>query len=108
MSAIVSTNNQSTQQQPNYRLPSDDTLKHIMKIAIVEDRPIMMDYWTLSLDNKVLIGVNGTSGEKLLVKSEEEYTSPISNIYKVNDDFIIKTENSLYVVSASIPNKKIN
>ena len=44
-------------------------------------------------------------GEKLLVKSEEEYTSPISKIYKVETDYIIVTENSIYLVSSDIPNK---
>jgi len=43
-------------------------------------------------DKQVLIGVRD-SGEKLLVKSEEEYTSPVSKIYKVDSEFIIITEN---------------
>ena len=30
----------------NYRLPTDVTLKHAVKISIVEDKPILMDYWT--------------------------------------------------------------
>ena len=37
----------------------------------------MYDYWTSSVDKEVLIGVR-ENGEKLLVKSEDEYTSPIS------------------------------
>ena len=45
--------------------------------------------------------------EKLLVKSEEEYTSPIQKIYKVENDFIIMTENSIYLVSATIPTRRI-
>lgn len=91
----------------NYRVPSDLTLRHSVKIAIVEDKPIMMDYWTLSLDKKVLIGVK-ESGEKLLVKSQEEYTSPISKIFKNDGEYIIKTENSIYVVSSNIPTKRIS
>lgn len=66
----------------------------------------MFDYWTDSLDRKVLIGVRD-NGEKLLVKSEDEYTSPIAKIWKVETEFIIMTENSLYVVSADIPKKRI-
>ena len=31
--------------EPNYRLPSDVTLKHAAKLSIVEDKPIMLDYW---------------------------------------------------------------
>jgi hypothetical protein len=40
----------------NYRLPSDPTLKHAVKLSIVEDKPIMLDYWTPSLDKKALVG----------------------------------------------------
>ena len=91
----------------NYRLPSDVTMKHASKLAIVEDKPIMFDYWTPSLDKEVLIGVR-ENDEKLLVKSEEEYTSPVSKIYKVETEYIIITENSIYVVSADIPTKRVS
>ena len=67
----------------------------------------MMDYWTDSQENKVLIGVR-ESGEKLLVKSEDEYTSPIAKIYKIEGEYIIVTENSLYIVSAEISTRKIS
>lgn len=91
----------------NYKLPSGTTLQHCAKLSIVEDKPIMFDYWTASCDKDVLIGVRD-SEEKLLVKSEEEYTSPISKIYKVEGEYIIITENSIYVVSAEIPTKRVS
>ena len=91
----------------NYRLPSDVTLQHVCKLAIVEDRPIMMDYWTSSLDKTVIIGVR-ENNEKLLVKSADEYTSPIAKIFKVETEYIIVTENSIYIVSADISNKRIS
>jgi hypothetical protein len=90
----------------NYRLPATTTMEHAFKIAVVEDKPIMLDYWTPSLEKKALIGVRENQ-EKLLVKSEEEYTSPISKIYRVESDFLIVTENSLYIVSGEIPSKRI-
>ena len=90
-----------------YRLPSATTLQHVVKISITEDKPIMLDYWTESLDRKVLIGVKDTQ-EKLLVKNEEEYTSPISKIYKVGKEYIIMTENSIYIVDIEIPTKRIS
>ena len=55
----------------------------------------------------MLIGVK-EDGEKLLVKSEEEYTSPISKIYKVENEYIIVTENSIYLVSSNIDTKRIS
>ena len=93
--------------QEQYRLPSDVTLKHAAKISMVEDKPIMLDYWTTSLDKKALIGVK-ENGEKLLVKSEDEYTSSISKFYKSGGEYIIITENSVYLVSSDIPTKKIS
>jgi len=90
-----------------YRLPSDVTLQHASKLSIVEDKPIMLDYWTDSLDKKALIGVRDTS-EKLLVKSAEEYTSPIAKFYKSGNDYLIITENSIYIVASDIPTRKIS
>jgi hypothetical protein len=100
-SSVVSANNSS------YRLPSDVTLQHASKLAIVEDKPIMLDYWTASVDKKALVGVR-ESGEKLLVKSAEEYTSPIAKFYKSVTEYIIITENSIYIVSSDIPTRKIS
>ena len=34
----------------NYKLPSNLTLQHSVKLGIVEDKPLMFDYWTHSLD----------------------------------------------------------
>ena len=92
---------------PPLSAPSNQCLQHCVKIAIVDDKPIMLDYWANSQDSKVLIGVRD-NGEKLLEKSEDEYTSPIEKIYKVEGEYIIVTENSLYIVSASISTKRIS
>jgi hypothetical protein len=107
--SLTTTNPASSTQSSNelaFRLPSDATLKHAAKLSIVEDRPIMMDYWTASLENKALIGVK-EAGEKLLVKSESEYTSVISKFYKSSNEYIIITENSIYIVSSEISTRKI-
>ena len=97
--ALVTTN--------GYRLPDATTLQHVSKLAIVDDKPIMFDYWASSLEKSVIIGVRDNQ-EKLLVKSEEEYTSPIAKIYKVATEYIIVTENSIYVVDSSIATKRIS
>jgi len=90
-----------------YRLPNATTLTHAAKLSIVEDKPLLLDYWTSSLEKKALIGVKD-DGEKLLVKSEDEYTSPVSKIFKVQDEYIVMTENSIYIVDVSIPSKRIS
>lgn len=97
----------TVESERQYKSPSNQCLQHGAKLAVVDDKPIMLDYWTDSQDKSVLIGVR-ESGEKLLVKSEDEYTSPIQKIYKVEQEYIIVTENSLYVVSAEIATKRIS
>ena len=98
---------ESENSSSNYRLPGINTLQHAVKIGIVDDKPIMLDYWTGSCDKVVLIGMR-ESGEKLLVKSEDEYTSPIVKIYKVDLDYIIITENSIYIINADVETKRIS
>ena len=91
----------------NYPLPSNATLKNIAKLSIVEDKKVQFDYWVGSCDGSVLIGVRDNE-EKLLVKSEDEYTSPIAKIYQTTGEYIIITENSIYIVSSDIPTKRIS
>jgi hypothetical protein len=89
------------------KLPCELVMKHVCKLSLGNDKPIMLDYWEKSCTNSVSIGVRSTN-EKLLVKNEDEYTSPISKVYKVGEQYIIETENSLYIVSSSIPTKRIS
>tara|TARA_Y100000816_G_scaffold289631_1_gene276488 strand:- start:2700 stop:3011 length:312 start_codon:yes stop_codon:yes gene_type:complete len=91
----------------DYRLPGQNTMNHAVKLAIVEDKPILMDYWVNSLEKKALIGMND-KGEKLLVKSDEEYTSTVAKIFKVGDEYIIMTENSIYLVDNQIQVRRIS
>ena len=114
-SSVVQTNpspapspNSVTTNNTTYRLPCDATLQNATKLSIVEDKPVMFDYWTDSLDKKSLIGVREATNEKLLVKSAEEYTSPISKFYKSMTEYIIITENSIYIVASDIPTRKIS
>jgi|Laugrefbdmm110sn_1035136.scaffolds.fasta_scaffold87630_1 hypothetical protein len=104
---VAKQSNNNNNNNASYRLPSNVCIGHAMKLAIVEDKPIMMDYWTASLDKSVIIGVSENK-DKLLVKSEDEYTSTIAKIYKVETEYIIMTENSIYIVSNDIPTKRIN
>ena len=88
-------------------LPSTKVMTHACKLACSDDKPIMMDYWLDSHNSKVIIGVR-EEGDKMLVRSEQEYTSPISKIFKVAEELIVVTENSIYLVSSKIPTKKIS
>ena len=88
-------------------LPPASIWNQVAKISITEDKPIMLDYWLDSLEKKILIGVKENK-EKLLVKNEEEYTSPIVKIYKMEDVYIICTENSIYLTSTKIETRRIS
>ena len=90
-----------------YTCPSHQCLQHDCKIAITEDKTDMYDYWTSSCDDQVLIGVR-ENNEKLLVKSEEEYTSPILKIFKVETEYIIVTENSIYITHEKVKTRRIS
>tara|TARA_B100001778_G_C18552805_1_gene613917 strand:+ start:695 stop:997 length:303 start_codon:yes stop_codon:yes gene_type:complete len=93
--------------ESNIELPSVNIWKNLARISISEDKPIMLDYWIDSLSKDVSIGVKTETNEKMLVKSAEEYTSPISKIFKIDDCYIICTENSIYLTKNTIPTKKI-
>lgn len=89
-------------------VPSATVLVQAAKVAIDEDRPIYLDYYVDSIQKKCCIGVQ-SSGAKMLVKSDTEYTSSIEKIMRLKEEntWIVLTENSLYVVSGEIPVKKI-
>lgn len=101
----------SENQSQELEIPCENTMKHAMKLSITGDRPIQMDYWYDSCTGNALIGVreleDGTM-EKLLVKSSDEYTSPIVKIFQVESEFIILTINSIYIVKNDIQKKKIS
>lgn len=97
----------SSDTQQISRVPTYACFQHATKVAILEDKPIILDYWTSSLDKSCLIGVR-SNNEKLLVKSEDEYTSPIAKIFKVDTEYIIVTANSVYIVAADISTRRIN
>lgn len=86
-------------------LPSAGVMLRAAQISIDDDRPIMLDYWADSKAKKCCIGVK--EGNKYIVKSEQEYTSNIEDIKKIDGCYIVLTENSLYIVSQDIPVRKI-
>jgi response regulator of citrate/malate metabolism len=85
---------------------SEATLRNACNIAIKEDKPIMLDYYMNSLNGTAVIGVR-EGNEKMLVKSADEYTSTISKTFKCGNEYIVQTENSIYIVSSTIPSRKV-
>jgi hypothetical protein len=89
-------------------LPSAAVLLQAAKFALEQDRAIMLDYYRQTANGTAFLGEDPSTQERILVKSKEEFTSLVKKLYKAGDDFIILTENSLYVVSGKIQKRKVN
>lgn len=97
------------QAQPQVQdpVPSPAVLVQAAKLAIAQDKPIQLDYYVDTVAGKAFMGEDEASKEKMLVKSNEEFTSLIQKVYKVAEDYIVMTENSIYVVSGKIQKRRI-
>ena len=87
--------------------PSVHTLIQAAKMALEYDRPIMLDYY--GSKSKI---VKTKEGDTLLYKSNDEYTSPIGKLFKVDksqkgnlSDLIAMSENSIYLVTTEVLQK---
>jgi hypothetical protein len=97
-------------------LPNATCLIQAARIAIQQDKPIQLDYFTETGNGAAYIGEDGTTKERVLFKSKDAFTSFIQKLYKVPAtqaadspyDYIILTENSLYIVSGKIQKRKVN
>jgi hypothetical protein len=87
-------------------IPSPGVLVRVAQLSVEKDKPIYLDYYSDSVEKKCCIGIQDTN-TKYLVKSDSEYTSTVAGFFKCDGCYIVETENSLYVVSADIPVKKI-
>jgi hypothetical protein len=88
-------------------VPSPQVLVHAAKLAMEHDKPIQLDYYKDSANQKAFLGEDQETKEKMLIKSNEEFTSLVQKVYKVQDDYIITTENSIYIVSGKIQKRRI-
>lgn len=88
-------------------LPSVQLLAQAAKLAIQQDKPIQLDYYVDTFNQKAFMGEDQDTKEKMLVKSNDEFTSLIQKVYKVAEDYIVVTENSIYLVSGKIQKRRI-
>lgn len=89
-------------------IPSANTLLQAAKIALAEDKAIMLDYFRETANGTAFLGEDPETKERILVKSKEEFTSNIKKLYRIQEEFIILTENSIYIVSGKIQKRKVN
>lgn len=80
-------------------LPGNNTLIQATKLSIKVSKPICYYFYVDSLrDNCTIVN---SDGEKIVFKNNEEHTSPIKNTYKVGGEYLVVTENTIYVLSAN-------
>ena len=105
--ATQASNASATATKPNEIIPSVNCLQNAARLAIQQDKPIMLDYYVDTTTDKAFMGEDVETKEKMLVKGSDEFTSLIQKTYKSGDDFIIVTENSIYIVSGKIQRRRI-
>jgi len=72
-------------------MPSAQVLIHAAKLALEQDKPILLDYYVDTATGKAFLGEDQETKEKMLIKSSEEFTSLVQKVYKVQDDYIVMT-----------------
>jgi len=92
---------------PKDVLPGSSALLQAAKLSMAQDKPIQLDYYADSVSGKAYIGEDSETGEKSLIKTKEEFTSHIQKVYGVSPDYIVMTENSIYIVSGTIKKRPI-
>ena len=89
-------------------VPNATCLTQAAKFAIQHDKPIQLDYYVHTHLGTAFLGEDAKTKEKVLVKSKEEFTSLIQKLYKVETDFIVITENSIYILSGKLNKRKVD
>ena len=80
-------------------MPCAETLSQAAKLSIKVSKPICFYFYIDSCKNNASIVT--ADGEKIIYKNNEEHTSPIKNTYKVGNEYLVVTENTIYIVSCS-------
>jgi len=107
MSSNAHTTTLATQQQQQKQItPGLAALRQASNIAIETDKVIKLDYYADSL-RKTCKLVKTQQQETILYKSNDEYTSPISKVFQVENenggaDIVCVSENSVYLIHASV------
>ena len=91
----------NNQQQTQLVLPTDKTLQQATKLSLKTKKPICFYFYIDSLKGKIKIANDGE--DRIIYKSDDEYTSPILNTYKSDQSYIVVTENTIYILSSETP-----
>lgn len=84
-----------------FPLPSAETLVKAMKLSLKLAKPLDFYFYEESCRDGVCIMHDGE--DMVIYKNDDERTSPVSKTFKSEDQFIVITENSIYIISAQTP-----
>ena len=107
MSAQTATSATSASIATQIIIPNAAVLIQAAKIAIQYDRPIQLDYYVDTAQAKAfLVEDSENKDNRVLLKSRDEYTSLITKVLKEGDDYIVLTENSIYITNSKMSKKR--
>ena len=80
-------------------MPCAETLSQAAKLSIKVSKPICFYFYVDSCRNNCSIVTS--DGDKIVYKNNDEHTSPIKNTYAVGNEYLVVTENTIYILSKS-------
>ncbi len=87
-----------------FKMPSEKTLYQSAKLSIEHNKPVCYYFYKDSLADTVCIATY--ENDKIIYKNSEEHTSPIVKTFRCDSEYLVVTENSIYVISSSTKIKK--
>ena len=90
---------QTSQSAGRISMPSNDTLSQAAKLSIKVSKPICFYFYIDSCKGDAQIVT--ADGDKIIYKNNEEHTSPIRHTYKVGSEYLIVTDNTIYIISCN-------
>lgn len=99
----------SDMEEPSLQIPHTTTMQHAANLGISQDRPIMLDYYSSSIQGECRL-VKTQEQDTILYKNDNEYTSPLRKVFQIDGstdsnnakDIICISENSIYIVHSTI------
>ena len=88
----------------NLIYPSQKTLNETFKLSVENEKNISYYFFQDSQENQVCLATH--NNDKLIYKNKEEHSSPIIKTFKCETEYIVITENTIYVISAKTQIKK--
>lgn len=89
----------SEQNAGKLTIPCEKTLSQAFKLSLKLSKPICPYFYIDSCRGNA--NIISHEGDKIIYKNSEEHTSPIQNTYKVDNEYLVVTENTIYVISCN-------